>query len=47
MMTFMINNGFWIAMGTITFIVIAMNLVFWNIPPKKKSENTNTINIKK
>lgn len=33
-MTFVINNGFWVVMSIIALVVITMNLVFWNLPPK-------------
>lgn len=30
-----LNMGFWIAMLAVILIVIAMNVVFWKIKPKK------------
>lgn len=30
-----INIGFWIAMTIVLLIVILMNVVFWNMKPKK------------
>lgn len=30
-----IDMGFWVSMGLCAIIVLVMNLVFWNLRPKK------------
>lgn len=30
-----LDMGFWVSMGFVTLIVLAMNIVFWGMKPKK------------
>lgn len=30
-----LNMGFWVALGVILLLVVAMNVVFWRLKPKR------------
>ena len=34
-----LNIGFWVSMAVVTLIVIAMNVVFWSLKPKRHKED--------
>lgn len=35
---FGLDMGFWVAMAVVVVIVIAMNVIFWSMKPKKYSQ---------
>lgn len=37
-MQFVINGGFWAAMGMITLLVFFMNIILWNLPVKLQTD---------
>lgn len=30
-----LDIGFWVGMATVVLVVVAMNVVFWSLPPKR------------
>lgn len=30
-----LNIGFWVGMAAVVLVVVAMNVVFWSLPPKR------------
>ena len=42
---FGLDMGFWVAMAVVVVIVIAMNVIFWSMKPKKYSQ-PSTMNTK-
>ncbi len=34
---FGLNIGFWVSMAVVVAIVVAMNLIFWGMKPKKEA----------